>query len=451
MLVVLAAFALTLPCAAMASFPGTNGKIVFVSDDPDGRDLWTMNEDGSDRTNLSNSPGNGETSPSVSADGQKIVYRGNTQSGGFGEIFTMNVDGTGVAQLTSNGFDDFDPTWSPDGSKIAFTTQRDGDLDIYVMNDDGSDQIPLTIDGSPVDDLDPDWAPDGRIAWRSDRADNHFNFDVWVMNADGTGKTRLTNFTRPGFFYGPSVYDPSWSPDSERIAFSTDKDHWSYLGDPGCEGASACISGGPDIFTMASDGSDVLKVTTALGSEFQPAWSPDGTEIVYGTPFDEGIGALHVVSVDGTGNRTISMDPAVRDGFASWQAVPNRPPDCSGVSATPSTLQAANRRFRTVTLAGATDPDGDPVTLTITVVTQDERVRGPGDPTTPDAAAGGAADQVRLRAERSSRGDGRVYRVEFEASDGDLSCSGRAAVAVPRRRGVPAVDSAPPSYDSFGA
>jgi hypothetical protein len=132
--------------------------------------------------------------------------------------------------------------------------------------------------------------------------------------------------------------------------------------------------------------------------------------------------------------------------------VVNRPPTCSGVAAGPSVLFPPNHRFVLVTLGGATDPDGDPVALAITGVTQDEPVNGKGDgSTSPDARRALAANKVLLRAERSGQGNGRVYRIAFTASDGEGgTCEGTATVAVPRNRARPAVDSAPPSYNSFG-
>jgi hypothetical protein len=133
----------------------------------------------------------------------------------------------------------------------------------------------------------------------------------------------------------------------------------------------------------------------------------------------------------------------------------NRPPDCSTVAASPTTLWPPSHKLRLVTLSGGNDPDGDAVTLTITGVTQDEPLNGPGDGnTTPDAQAGAQPNTVLLRAERSGTGDGRVYRISFTGSDGQgATCSGTLTVGVPHDQGggsVP-VDSAPPSFDSFGA
>jgi hypothetical protein len=122
----------------------------------------------------------------------------------------------------------------------------------------------------------------------------------------------------------------------------------------------------------------------------------------------------------------------------------NSPPSCAGVAPSTTKLWPPNHKLRDVTLAGATDPDGDAVTLTITGVTQDEPLDGAADGhTTPDATAGASGDRVRLRAERSGRGDGRVYRIAFTATDpSGASCSGTVTVSVPHdKRGSAAVDS----------
>jgi hypothetical protein len=132
----------------------------------------------------------------------------------------------------------------------------------------------------------------------------------------------------------------------------------------------------------------------------------------------------------------------------------NSPPDCSTAAATPRALHPPNHNLRLVTLSGATDPDGDTVSLAITTVTQDEPLNGLGDgDTSPDARAATQPNKVLLRAERSGRGNGRVYRVSFTGSDGNGgSCAGTVTVGVPRSMGAGAdpIDSAPPSLDSFG-
>jgi hypothetical protein len=131
----------------------------------------------------------------------------------------------------------------------------------------------------------------------------------------------------------------------------------------------------------------------------------------------------------------------------------NQAPDCAQVKPDVTSLEPSNHKFRLVRLTGATDPDGDPVTLVVKGVTQDEPVNGSGDgDSSPDAQAGPTSDSVNLRAERAGNGDGRVYRVSFEGSDGKGgTCTGAVNVAVPRNQGNQkvAVDSGQ-SYTSFG-
>ena len=124
----------------------------------------------------------------------------------------------------------------------------------------------------------------------------------------------------------------------------------------------------------------------------------------------------------------------------------NTPPDCSTVTPNPNTLWAPNHSMETVTISGATDADGDTVTLTINTVTQDEPVNGLGDgDTSPDAAhVAGHSDQVQVRSERSGKGDGRVYRLGFGGSDGrGGTCSATVNTTVDKSKGLSgtAVDS----------
>jgi hypothetical protein len=130
-------------------------------------------------------------------------------------------------------------------------------------------------------------------------------------------------------------------------------------------------------------------------------------------------------------------------------APPNRLPDCSGVRPNKATLWPPNHKFQRIVLAGASDPDGDSVTLTVTGVTQDE----PRASTAPDARLTSASDKVDLRADRNGKGNGRVYRISFSGSDGKGgTCSGTVKVGVPKSmgKGSTPIDSAPPSFNSLG-
>jgi Tol biopolymer transport system component len=420
---------------AHAAYPGQNGKIVFLRDfDSVDLQLFTMEPDGSAPTSIYPTGGK---SPSWSPDGRRIAFQGcpnvNLPSCG---IWVIDADKGNAVQLTSTRFDAVagdGPSWSPDGTKLAFTrgTVPCGDPacggDVHVMNADGTGIVNITND--PAEDQDPAWSPDGElIAFRSDRGGDE---EIYVMEPDGTDVRRLTDATA-----GASTFDssPDWAPDGSSLVFARN------------------MAIGPvdsELFTINRDGTGETRITFDPRLNGDPAWSPDGTKIVMTTALlTELRDDIEVIGADGS-NPTVLTSGRERDVWPDWQPIPSRPPDCSPVRPSRAVLWPPNRMFRSVALGGGTDPDGDPVTLAIDAVTQDEPVRAPGDPTFPDARAGGEADTIQLRAERNPRGDGRVYRIAFTLSDDrGLGCTGDVPVAVPRHRDRAAVDSAPPSYDS---
>ena len=166
-----------------------NTKFVFSSNAFDGANryqIYKSNSDGSNWIRLTNNSAT-ESDPHWSPDGAKIVFYSNRD--GNNEIYIMNADGTNQTRITNNPAGDSSPAWSPDGSKIAFTSDRDGNNEIYVMNIDGTGQTRLT--SNSASDGAASWSPDGsKIAFWTDRDGNG---EIYLMNADGTGQTRLTN------------------------------------------------------------------------------------------------------------------------------------------------------------------------------------------------------------------------------------------------------------------
>ena len=198
---------------------------------------------------------------------------------------------------------------------------------------------------------------------------------------------------------------------------------WSRTGRPTAAGSCSPASGTPamPLQTISPDGTGLAQVPGTTGAR-SPIWSPDGQRIAL-----PGGGGIVTVKLDGSD----PTPPVGVEGTFDWAPVPpNRPPDCSTVTASPAALAPAHGRLRLVTLTGGGDPDGDTVTTAITSVTQDERLTGPGDHTSPDAAVGDSPDQVRLRAESSPD----MAMGAFTASTSSCPTARRRAPAVPPLR-----------------
>jgi TolB protein len=190
-----------------AEATAVKGKIAFVTDRDGNDEIYVMNADGSNPTNLTNNPAF-DADPDWSPDGTKIAF--STHRDGNYEIYVMNADGSSPVNRTNNAATDVHPAWSPDGTKIAFTTDRDGvgvNDEVYVMNANGS--APTRVSNHPASELEPDWSPDGtKIVVRTDRG--FPNQEIYIMNSDGSAPTNLTN---------NAAYDslPSWQGPLEPI------------------------------------------------------------------------------------------------------------------------------------------------------------------------------------------------------------------------------------------
>ena len=212
-------------------------------------------------------------------------------------IYVMNADGSEVNALSPEGVEDTAPIWSPDGQKIAFVSQRDGNRDIYVMGADGQNAVNITR--HPADDWTPSWSPDGaRLAFSSFRTGG---WEIFVVEMDclpvpETCPDRLTQIT----FDDNANILPVWSPDGSRFAFNSK------------------ASGNWDIYTMAVNGADIRQVTTDPENDLSPTWSPDGSQIAFESNRDGNV-EVYVVNADGSGApRNISNLSWANDHGPAW-------------------------------------------------------------------------------------------------------------------------------------
>ena len=217
-----------------------------------------------------------------------IVYVSKERTEDTWEIYVMRSDGSDPVQLTHNQANDTLPVLSPDGRRIAFVSDRDGNREIYVMNADGNEQLNLTA--HPAEDWTPTWSPDGQhIAYASFRDGN---WEIYVMDADGSNQARLTENSA-------ADYGPSWSPDGQSIAFVSSRD------------------GNLEIYLMDAEESSQTRFTQHEATDQSPVWSPDSTQILWETYREDNM-EIYTAHVDGSELCNLSRDAYADDHGPTW-------------------------------------------------------------------------------------------------------------------------------------
>ncbi|HEY6143515.1 MAG TPA: DPP IV N-terminal domain-containing protein [Flavobacterium sp.] len=190
-----------------------------------------------------------------SANENKILFDANI--GNNSHLFTMNIDGTNEKQITNftdgtNYVSTYEGSWSPDGTKIIFLSNKDkdGGSKIYTINSDGTNLV--RINHNARDEDSPKFSPDGKKIVFDANVGN--NTHIFTMNIDGTNEKQITNFT-DGTNY-VSAYTGSWSPDGTKIIFLSNKDK----------------DGGSKIYTINSDGTNLVRINHNVRGEDSPTW-----------------------------------------------------------------------------------------------------------------------------------------------------------------------------------
>jgi WD40 repeat protein len=285
--------ALGLVSSAGATPPGSNGRIVFSASRNGNSELYSVNSDGSAERRLTWTSAT-EQEPAWSPDGTSIAYT-SMDSGSRSGIWVMNADGSEQTQLTPppgmEPAQDIQPQWSPDGTQIAFASTRVGTWNVWVINADGSGLRRVTDFLSN----DPAWSPDGRhLAYVGLNA-------IGVVDTDGGNAHAITG---PGGWAGA----PSWSPDGNRLAFNRNDDR----GYPG------------ELYLVNADGTNETRLTSGGFNNAVPSWSPDGAQIAFQRTL-HAPGAWHVwtIAADGSNARQItSADEELGPDWGTSQVEP---------------------------------------------------------------------------------------------------------------------------------
>ena len=300
--------------------PGTNGHLLVASGHRHEMGLFAMQPRSGDRRLLEYG---GDQGAAYSPDGTKIAFMNNYD--GDYEICVMNADGTGIKQLTKNSATDTYPSWSPDGAKIAFASNRDGDLDIWVMNADGSQQTNITNDDPWADD-DPHWSPDGR--WIAMQTDRYNGLNVVVMTPDGKNQAPLD-------WNSSANWVDSWSPDGKSLLVDSNR------------------QGDYDIYRYDIPNTDPIQwglieakiVSNDNAVEGPAIWSPDGKQIALSSNRD-GDFEVYVMNADGGPQRQLTHN-TLDDVVLDWQTLHDlRAPSVKALTSRGTPGKAIPLRFK---------------------------------------------------------------------------------------------------------
>jgi Tol biopolymer transport system component len=254
---------------AGAGAAGTNGiaggNIVYAGIDPtDGMsDIYVMKADGSATANITDDESSRkDLSPELSRDGSKIVFT-RQFTNGVSQLMVVNADGSGLTDVTPTNIEKqsiVEPSWSPDGNQVVYSSNADGNYELYTLKVGNASATRLTSTKWPIQNLDPVWSPSGKaIAFsRSGLSLTSAAAGLFQIRLDGTAATRLTRAID-----GEGDVSPDYSPDGSRIAFSSDR------------------AGNHDIYILDLARFTVAKMTATKDRDVDPTFAPDGSALAF--------------------------------------------------------------------------------------------------------------------------------------------------------------------------
>lgn len=290
---------------AGAIVPGPNGRIVFESNRTGNNEIFTMNPDGSALVNVTRDPAN-DVYPAWSPDGSQITFSSDRHDPGNLDVYIVNADGTGLMQLTDSPGEDRGTSWTSDGELIVFHSARDRDafhtFDIFTMNPDGTNETKIFENGSAAYVCGD--SQTGTIAFNSNGdplgTNPEGDFEIFTMDIDGSNVQQITFNT---------VLDsgPKWSPDCSMISYN-----------------SLDAGRSLDIHRINADGTGDVNLTNTPGVfDAFSAWSPDGERIVFSSNRDVNFEIYSMSSIDGSDVRRLTFtDLGEADLRSDWGTAP---------------------------------------------------------------------------------------------------------------------------------
>lgn len=267
------------------------GRIYFSAGkhDPQYADVYVIEVGTDSATRLTDAPGH-DSAPSASRDGKALVFSSN-RDGNY-ELYTMKPDGSGQTRVTNTPAHESHPEFSPDGRRIAFLRYdpQTATSDLFIMRTNGTGLVQVTSDGMPKEG--PTWSPDGtQIAYAVHLGDN---WEVVRVNVDGTGLVNLSNDP-----VGNDI-NPAWAPDGSLVAFASDREFLD--------------TGTREIYTVTPDGANLTRRTflEPVGAQY-PVWSPNSQKLAFWVSDDPM--AVLTMNLDGTNLEKVYIGLAA---YPSW-------------------------------------------------------------------------------------------------------------------------------------